>query len=148
MSSFTTELHVVPVKDTEKYWRLVYGFTYRVGSEKSKNKIKVPRNFVTDFASVPKFMWSFIGPWGTHGKAAVVHDYLYQTKQCKKNNLIHKMFCGERAYADSIFLEAMEVLNVPFWRRTLMFIGVRVFGWLAWKSLKERMHKEMCNKLR
>jgi hypothetical protein len=33
-----------------------------------------------------------------------------------------------KAYADGIFLEAMEVLGVATWRRSVMYWAVRFFG--------------------
>ena len=35
-------------------------------------------------------------------------------------------------WADDVFLEAMEVLGVKPWRRNIMYLAVRAFGWLPW----------------
>jgi hypothetical protein len=120
MSSFTTPLKVEPL-DNGREWRLLDPFKYHVGAEDSDEVIHVPADFVTDFASVPRAFWSLIPPWGSYGKAAVVHDYcygaeLYPRKRC-----------------DEIFLEAMTVLEVPTWKRQLMYRMVRAFGWISWR---------------
>ncbi|MBA7657304.1 hypothetical protein ES703_65241 [subsurface metagenome] len=120
MSSFTTPLIVSPLPDGRK-WRLIAQFGYDVGKKGSGDRITVPVGFITDFASSPFIVWSFIPKWGKYGKAAIVHDYLYQTKQ------------RTRKEADDIFREAMGVLGVASWRISLMYWGVRSFGWLAWK---------------
>jgi len=91
-----------------------------VGYEGSRDRVTVPAGFVTDFASSPPAVWSLIPPWGKYGKAAVVHDYLYQTK------------ARSRKEADDIFREAMVVLQVDSVRVFLMYWAVRLFGWLAW----------------
>ena len=39
--------------------------------------ITVPFGFVTDFASVPRLLWSLFPPIGRYGYAAVFHDFVY-----------------------------------------------------------------------
>ena len=78
--------------------------------------IEVPADYVTDLASVPRVLWSIFPPHGRYAKAAIVHDYLYSNA------------LGTKQWADSVFLEAMTVLNVPRWRRTVMYLAVRLFG--------------------
>ena len=119
MSSFTTPLVVSPLPDGRR-WKLVRQFTYHVGSKYSRDYIIVPAGFVTDFASSPSQVWWLIPPWGRYGKAAVVHDYLYQTH------------LRTREEADNIFRESMEVLGVDKRRVFIMYWGVRLFGWLGY----------------
>lgn len=114
MSSFTEKLYLEPVGSNE--WRLVSSFTYYVRDKNSNEKITVPAGFVTDFASVPRIFWNILPPWGQYGKAAIIHDYLYYTKEYPKKK------------ADRIFLEAMKVLNVPLATRTIMYSAVVLFG--------------------
>jgi len=101
-------------------WKLVKSFSYHVGSRNSRTVIKVPKGFVTDFASVPQFLWWWMPYWGKYGKGAIVHDYLYQ----------HHIY--SRAMADAIFKEAMVAGKTPKWKARLMYFGVRIGGWLAW----------------
>ncbi len=61
-----------------------------------------------------------ITPYGKPGKAAVLHDWLYHTKQVS------------RATADLIFHEAMIVGGTPGWKAWLMYKGVRIGGYLSW----------------
>ena len=120
MSSFTSPLIVTPMPDGRK-WKLVKPFSYHVGSKHSRHIISVPKGFVTDFASVPQFLWSWLPFWGKFGKAAVIHDFIYQTH------------CKTRREADDIFLEAMLVGGTKRWKAKLMYYGVRAFGWMAWR---------------
>ena len=123
MSSFTSALIVTPIQDGRR-WKLVKSFSYHVGSQHSRFVIKVPRGFVTDFASVPQFLWGWLPSWGKYGKAAILHDYIYQTH------------LTERSIADSIFYEAMLISGTRLLRAKLMYYGVRLFGWLVWGRLK------------
>ncbi len=120
MSSFTTNLIISPHSDG-KHWELIEKFRYRIGSMESKDIISVHMGFVTDFASVPRIFWSIFPPWGRYGKAAILHDYLYfEGKRTRKES-------------DLIFKEAMEVLEVGVWKREIMYLAVRMFGFWVWK---------------
>lgn len=143
-AGFTARLEVSPEPDG-KHWRLMRSFGYyRFGGDippyidrsRSLDVIVVPAGFVTDFASIPWPLWSFIGAsWGRYGKAAVIHDFLYQHhgyEAWPKDTGVQ----FARWHADDIFLEAMVVLNVAGWRRRLMYRGVRWFGWLAWRRCR------------
>lgn len=119
MSSFTSPLVVSPLPDGRN-WRLVKLFTYHLGSKYSKKYIRVPASFITDFASSPFFLWSWLPPFGKYTKATVLHDYLYRVKS------------RTRKQADLIFYEAMLVAGTPTWKARLMYYGVRFFGFPAW----------------
>lgn len=84
--------------------------------------IKVPRGFVTDYASVPRVPIAYWLNGGTAKYPAVIHDYLYQKKDFP------------RADADRVFLEAMQVNGQPAWRRYAMYLGVRVFGGTPYRN--------------
>jgi hypothetical protein len=76
MSRFTEELLVSPLPDG-RTWVIRRDFGYDVEEEGSGNTINVPIGFKTDFASVPRLLWSIIPRWGKYGNAAVIHDFLY-----------------------------------------------------------------------
>lgn len=80
-------------------------------------EITVPEGFVTDFASVPRLPLAYLAAGDTAHRPAVVHDYLYSCADV------------ERSTADAVFLEAMEAVGVPWWRRRIMWAAVRSFGW-------------------
>ena len=119
LSSFTLPLIVTPLPDGRR-WRLVKPFTYHIGKRNSKRVIKVPKGFVTDFASVPQFLWAWFPFWGRHGKGAVIHDRLYETHEFS------------RGMSDLIFREAMIAGGTKRWKANLMYLGVRVFGYFPW----------------
>ena len=121
MSRFTETLTVSPLNDG-RTWILREVFGYDVGEEDGKDIINVPIDFMTDFASVPGIFTSILPRWGKYGNAAVIHDYLYW-----EQNRVRKE-------ADSIFLEGMEILDVSWLTRHIMYWMVRLFGYLAWKG--------------
>jgi hypothetical protein len=105
--------------------RLLYPFRVRL-HELGNRVIEAPQGFVTDFASVPRFFWRIVPPWGRYSPAAVVHDYLYATGRVS------------RAEADRVFLSLMEQLGVPLWKRTVMYRAVRIFGGAAWDEWRRK----------
>ncbi len=125
MSSFTSRLEVTPLDDGRR-WRLIRAFPWGF--------IVVPVGFITDFASVPRLFWWLVSPWGKYGKAAIVHDFLYQKHGYYfDGSTIGTWVPVDRWQADHEFLLGMVALGAAPWRRKLMYWGVRLFGWLAWK---------------
>lgn len=114
MSSFTTPADL-RMHSTYR-WELLSEFDYYVGGNPSISVIRVPAGTITDLASVPRLLWVIFPPHGEYAKAAIVHDYLYDQA------------IGTKSWADGVFLEAMTVLGVVRWRRTVMYWAVRLFG--------------------
>lgn len=127
---FLDELHVSPQADG-KTWILTRPFRWQNG-----RTYAVPALFVTDFASVPKFLWAIPGlsPMGRHQWAAVVHDFLYWSHE------------GTRKEADKAFLDGMRDAGVRLFVRWAMYAAVRVFGRFAWWS-NERMRAHGVNRV-
>lgn len=126
MSSFTTPLRVSPVDGEDNLWELLEEFIYELGAKGSGVRVVCPKGERTDFASIPRFLWSILPPWGKYGKAAVVHDHLcvYKCYLDVNNNPVFVT----RAQGDAIFLEAMEVLNVHPAVRKTMYGFVRAYA--------------------
>lgn len=128
MNSFTTPLVVSPIDG--KRWRIVFPFTYHIGSKYSNTYVSVATGFETDFASIPRFLW-FLPYWAKYNKPSPLHDWLYWSKKVMGKPITRKE-------ADDIFYEAMLVdfrhhktgkliALIEYW-------AVRLFGWLAWKD--------------
>ncbi len=126
MSSFTTPLEL-DYLDGRK-WSLAREFDYVTNAG---TVVHVPEGFITDFASIPRALWAALPPTGRYGKAAVVHDYLYVTAGKGDGTLGFT-----KPQADSIFLEAMEVLGVPWLERHVMWLAVKAFGRGAFEGPK------------
>jgi len=112
-SKFYSELHVEVLDDGRKR-KLVKDLIYY--SKLLNQIIVVPKGFITDFASVPRIFWNILPPSGRYTKAAVLHDYLYQTHLINKET------------ADNIFKEAMECLGVSKFKIWSMYGAVKFFG--------------------
>ncbi len=121
MSSFTKLPALIAQPPSYKLFKVPNAFEYHVGHESSLDIIYVSEDFITDGASIYQIFWTLIGgPLGPYAPAAVVHDWIY------------KYQTRTRQEADRIFLEAMGVLGVAWWRRRTMWLAVRVAGWRQW----------------
>ena len=108
----------------------------------NKNVVSVPKGYITDLASVPRFCWAFIAPFDV-ARAAVVHDILYEKiNTAYKNEKILTKHDREkyRKVADDVFKEGMEsaVPPVPKWKIWAAYNAVRVFGRWAINSSAPR----------
>ena len=129
MSSFTSSLVVSPMSNG-KDWRLVFPFTFHIGSKYSNKFVRVTKDFISDFASIPRFLW-FLPYWAKFNKAPILHDWLYKTKKIMGKPITRKE-------ADLVFLEAMLVDWRNHKSRHIMafieYRAVRIFGFLAWRE--------------
>lgn len=100
-------------------WVLMENLRYQIGQ--TSTVIVVPRGFVTDFASIPQAFWSFgLSAHGRYSKAAIVHDYLYWTQGCS------------REQADNLLMIAMKESSVDVGQRIAIYEGVRLGGGQPW----------------
>jgi hypothetical protein len=83
--------------------------------------ITVPIGFETDGDSVPRFPIVYLVFKGRATKSAVVHDYLYFSQLGK-------------AYADSLFLEAMKDEGVALRWRYPIYWAVVVLGHSSYRK--------------
>ncbi|MFT7527694.1 MAG: hypothetical protein ACI9LY_002853 [Arenicella sp.] len=107
-----------PFSDSKDFM-LVRDMVYILGQ--TDISITVPKGFVTDFASVPKGLWSFgLSPHGKFSKAAIIHDYLYWTQGCS------------RQQSDGIMLIAMKESKVEAVDQFALYEGLDLAGNPAW----------------
>ncbi len=132
MSSFTKPLILkfLDLKKDRKRFQLIESFEYWRHTKDDNDIITIPAGYRTDFASVPRFFWRIIPPIGLYGKAAVIHDYLYDNYRARFAQYPATSYFRKkmRKECDLIFLEAMEVLGVSKWKRLLMYRAVRIGG--------------------
>lgn len=98
--------------------------------------ITVPKGFLTDLASIPKFLHGIFTPDGDYSAAAVVHDFLYQTnpkgigsvEEHRNNKYIKLMREIKRFECDRIFYLAMLESEVSSTVAKTFFNAVRMGG--------------------
>ena len=100
-------------------WELVEAFTVT-----PVPPMTVPAGFKTDLASIPRLLRGIIPQVGRHIQPAIAHDYCYRVAKSGRS----------RVQADRMFLDGMKETGVRFTRRWVMYLGVRMFGWLSWRK--------------
>lgn len=78
----------------------------------------IKKNFITDLASIPRVLWSFLSP--AHSaliNASVIHDWLYRYNSDYT-----------RKFVDLIFYTLLRQNGVSKFRASAMYYAVRVFG--------------------
>lgn len=131
--------------DDGRCWTVQAPFDYAVGAPDGSTVVHIPAGFVTDFASIPKVFWNILPPTGWYGKAAVVHDFLYQFANINGAPI-------SRKYADDTLAECMRVLSAAAlldhgsrrgeFRQILdheiIYWGVRAGGWPTWNAYRRK----------
>ena len=102
----------------DKRWVLTKPLVYQT---QSSAKFEVPVGHSTDLDSVPRIPFVYAYLKGRAVRSAVLHDYLYSMYFPRKQ-------------ADKIFLAAMKEEGIGFFRRHVIYRGVRMFGWLAYRE--------------
>jgi hypothetical protein len=156
MARFTQDVTVVNhLSGRVHQWELCEPMTYKLVDSDDAEFVTVPPAFKTDFASVPRPFWFWLAPWGRHGRAAIVHDFLYQLGAVTDPGapVATRLRRPSKREADRIFRQAMAVLdrviltNTKLWkplvwvrralavpRRWLMWAAVALFGHWAYKK--------------
>ena len=130
MSSFTRFSGPLDTRKLEgNNYLLLQAFHYHVGSLESEEIITVPKGFISDGATIPRFLWPVIGhPMDHYAQAAFLHDYICRELRDRYN----------RKEGEVIMLEAMKVLGIPFWKRRIMYRGLRMFGWFLYNRKRKK----------
>lgn len=93
----------------------------------------VPAGFVTDFATVPRFLHWLISPYGAYTRAAVLHDWLLvELATWSRHHPLHGRETWDTSRppansrdTDGIFRTVMRDLGVPWAKRWIMWAAVR-----------------------
>jgi len=111
---------LLPFGDTQD-WILTAPLVYVIGT--TTDTITVPAGFVTDLASTPQMLWSAgLTPTGQYSRAAIIHDYLYWSQNCTRDQ------------ADNLLLIAMKESKVGTFQENLIHAAVHAAGSSAWNN--------------
>lgn len=102
------------------WYVLTIDLPYKIG--RTNEIVIVPRGFVTDLTSVPRFLWSIFPKDGKYMSAAILHDYLYWDQRCPRQE------------ADQILKIEMETFGVDATATKLIFSAVDELGGKAWSD--------------
>jgi hypothetical protein len=120
MARFQSRLLMSPV-GSERWWMLEAPLVYK--SDRF-GLIVVPTGFIFDGNSLPRFA-RFINSPTDFAEAGAVHDFLYR---------FGFKLGVSRKLADQIYVEALVTLGMGKFQAKLRYLGLRLFGWTAYKD--------------
>ena len=131
MNAFPSHLVIRALSPEEcpsgrQLYKLEQDFAY---NSEAFGTITVPAGLVTDFASVPRLVWSYLSPEDPcilYG--SIVHDFLYQ----RGGRLPLRAFT--RAEADALLREAMLDCGARPTQAAVVHAALRLFGASNFKS--------------
>ncbi|NOR64552.1 MAG: DUF1353 domain-containing protein [Candidatus Scalindua sp.] len=120
---FLNDLVVKSIRGTDQR-KLQQGLVF---ASKDGTIVVARKDFITDYASIPKFLRSWIDQdSGRIRDAAVIHDYLYHIGVVRDIT---------RKQADNYFFEGMRDLGMGWIKACAAWLAVRVCGSKYWNNL-------------
>ena len=110
-------------------YELMAPFVY-VSAIPGVGTITVPEGRITDFHTVPWWLWSVLPPddWA---EAGVAHDELYLTGRSDDGPVTQEQ-------ADLVHHECLIHIGAPIERADVMLEGLRLGGFVAWDAYRRR----------
>jgi len=108
-------------------WVVTEDFSIRINHPPGID-LSIAEGYITDLASIPRLLWRVVAPFELSITAPLVHDLFYQNTGCG---------IYSRKDVDLIFLQLMKREGVSWWRRSIAYHAVRIFGGLHWKGEKK-----------
>lgn len=94
-------------------------------------RIEIPKGFVTDFGSVPRwFKWIIDDNSIELSFASLPHDALYAWGGVLPQKTV------TRKDADLVLREAVALAGAARWKITAIYLAVRLGGWAHWTNKK------------
>ena len=119
---------VLSKKKQKDIYTTLDSFTFSF-PDKPDVSVTVPAGFQSDGASTPRIFWSIIPPWGIYGQAAVLHDYLCQTRSVVNDS--GEVLRVDYRTIDRAMYYAMKDLGTPIWKRALIYGAIRAYHFLT-----------------
>ena len=163
---FVDKLEVTPLSDGAR-WRSdrEFIFTFSAIDDRTSvignHVIKVPKGFVTDFASIPPLariagtvmLLAFLGQWllpcaafnaviGLAWIVVMLADSLLHEGSYDRAAIVHDWLYYTRMYpraeCDRVLYLAMVCCGTREWKRLVIYWNVRLFGWVCWHDKRPK----------
>ena len=123
---------------TSRKWEITSDFLFTIDN----TNYVIPKGFIFDGASVPKYFRSWLSPMGVLLVGGLVHDYAYkfQTlrlsgKKPKALSKKNQKWCDQLFRDINIDVNGFKIINY------LAYYALRGGGWLAWNGHRKRNMK-------
>ena len=115
-------------------WELVEPWSFSIDGR----TFIIPKGFVFDGASIPKYFWNWLSPVGVLLIPGLVHDYLYANEALMQSNNVIGVK-RNRKECDQLFRDIAIEVNGFKSINWIAYGALRPFGWIAWN--KHRKNK-------
>jgi len=103
------------------------GYRYYIGSMDSGRYVDVETGFITDGATIPRFLWWLLPPIEEYTQCTTLHDKLCTTYYILElRDGLEQQVPVTRKVIDGILKESMDVLNVTPWKKKAIMLGVNL----------------------
>ena len=117
-------------------WEITKDWKYRMNG----NEYVIPKGFIFDGASIPKFLRTFFSPVGVLLVGGLVHDYMYKYSALKRTGKGGLLLVDQKK-ADQIFRDINIEVNGFYFMNYLSYWSLRLGGWVAWNGHRKRNAK-------
>jgi hypothetical protein len=115
-------------------WEIAKDWHFSVNGE----NYVVPKGFVFDGASVPKFLASWLSPVGVLLIGGLVHDYIYKYTVLVKKGKKEVSEVMNQKQADQLFRDINIEQNGFHFLNNLAYWALRIGGFVAWNGHRKR----------
>ncbi len=115
-------------------WEITKDFQYSIDGE----NYVIPRGFVFDGASVPKFLRTWLSPMGVLLIGGLIHDYSYKYTVLLKKGKKNTSHVMTQKQADQTFRDINIEVNGFRFINYLAYYALRLGGFMAWNGHRKR----------
>ena len=117
-------------------WTVAQDFKYKLDGE----GYVIPKGFICDLCSTPKFLHFILSPSGLLMLAGLVHDHAFKHASLLKDDKKTTMKLDQKK-ADQIFLDINLQINGFYLLNKLAFWALRLAGFAAWNKHRKNDSK-------
>jgi len=99
--------------------------------------LMAPKGFVTNLASVPRWLWWLIPPDGIFMVASIFHDFFYQYRCLLTSGELAVFFGESKSFGDKMFKKINCQINGMDSLDGLATKILNLFGWKAWRRCRK-----------
>lgn len=119
---------------TTRTWEITKDFNFEIRGQ----QYVIPKGFVFDGASVPKFLATFLSPVGVLLVGGLVHDYIYRYTCLVKKGQKETSPLMNQKEADIIFRDICIEQNGFHLLNHLAYWSLRIAGFVAWNGNRKK----------
>ena len=122
---------------TSRKWEITTDFLFTIDN----TNYVIPKGFIFDGASVPKYFRSWLSPMGVLLVGGLVHDYAYKFQTLRLSGKKKALSKKNQKWCDQLFrdinidVNGFKIINYG------AYYALRLGGWLAWNGHRKRNMK-------